>query len=71
MAENFPDARDAYVYQVGGLNMQKKKKHELLWPMTESVPTEKNINNKVKLYFQASKSNSVPNARNGYSYFKV
>ena len=25
--------------------------------MTESVPTEKNINNKVKLYFQASKSN--------------
>ena len=25
MAENFPDARDAYVYQVGGLNMQKKK----------------------------------------------
>ena len=39
--------------------------------MTESVPTEKSINNKVKLYFQASKSNSVPNARNVYSYFRV
>ena len=48
------------MYQVGGLNMQKK--HELLWPMTESVPTEKNINNKVKLYFQASKSKSVTEA---------
>ena len=57
------------MYQVGGLNMQKK--HELLWPMTESVPTEKNINNKVKLYFQASKSKSVTEARNVYSYFSI
>ena len=39
--------------------------------MTESVPTEKNINNKVKLYFQASKSESVTEARNVYSYFSI
>ena len=36
--------------------------------MTESVPTEKYVNNKVKLYFQASKSNSETDARNVYSY---
>ena len=63
MAENFPDARDAYISS-GWLKhaKKKKKKHELLGPMTESVPTEKNINNKVRLYFQASKSKSVTEA---------
>ena len=59
------------LYQVGGLNMQKEKKHELLWPMTEPVPTEKNINEKVKLCFQASKSKSVTEAGNVYSYFSI
>ena len=39
--------------------------------MTESVPTEKNINEKVKLCFQASKSKSVTEAGNVYSYFSI
>ena len=37
MAENFPDARDAYVYQVGGLNMQKKKKNTSYFDQWQSL----------------------------------